>query len=334
MIVRESELYHWGVKKQKWGVRRWQNEDGSLTPAGREHYGVGKRVASDKKAVIAKGSTLYRVSMHNKSDVGTDKLYVSTSKDEHEFFIKDLGADRLAYNGKIFAHEYTAKKDIILPDKKTTIAIEKALLKNKNVKREVYEKQAERKGMTPRQYEMYSVVSSIAQGILMSSSGAVGSAAGGAVAGLAVGGLAGAGVGAIAGGVSGAVAGAIGAKKAATKEDIRDMRNIYGNKDAKVLNEALRKETLSRGYNGMKDYNDRAAYGKDGRNAIIIFNSRDNAKLSKKTGIKAQEYGDAYARDYMRKHPNSKKDYSELVLEGKDLYEEQMQRYEERKSKR
>ena len=36
-----NELYHHGVKGQKWYVRRWQNEDGSLTPAGRIHYGYG-----------------------------------------------------------------------------------------------------------------------------------------------------------------------------------------------------------------------------------------------------------------------------------------------------
>lgn len=36
-----NELYHWGVKGQRWGVRRYQNSDGSLTSAGREHYGVG-----------------------------------------------------------------------------------------------------------------------------------------------------------------------------------------------------------------------------------------------------------------------------------------------------
>lgn len=36
---RYSELYHYGIKGQKWGVRRWQNKDGSLTPEGYEHYG-------------------------------------------------------------------------------------------------------------------------------------------------------------------------------------------------------------------------------------------------------------------------------------------------------
>lgn len=34
-------LAHHGVKGQKHGVRQWQNKDGSLTPAGRIHYGVG-----------------------------------------------------------------------------------------------------------------------------------------------------------------------------------------------------------------------------------------------------------------------------------------------------
>lgn len=33
-----NELYHYGILGMKWGVRRYQNKDGSLTPAGRRHY--------------------------------------------------------------------------------------------------------------------------------------------------------------------------------------------------------------------------------------------------------------------------------------------------------
>lgn len=32
------ELYHYGIKGQKWGVRRYQYTDGSLTPAGKKRY--------------------------------------------------------------------------------------------------------------------------------------------------------------------------------------------------------------------------------------------------------------------------------------------------------
>lgn len=34
----DSELYHWGIKGQKWGVRRFQKKDGTLTPAGKKRY--------------------------------------------------------------------------------------------------------------------------------------------------------------------------------------------------------------------------------------------------------------------------------------------------------
>ena len=42
MIDEREHLAHWGIKGQKWGKRRFQNEDGSLTPEGRKRYGVGE----------------------------------------------------------------------------------------------------------------------------------------------------------------------------------------------------------------------------------------------------------------------------------------------------
>lgn len=46
--VFDDELYHHGIPGQKHGERRWQNEDGSLTPEGYIHYGYGKRDAKEK----------------------------------------------------------------------------------------------------------------------------------------------------------------------------------------------------------------------------------------------------------------------------------------------
>ena len=38
MLYDGPYLQHHGIKGQRWGVRRFQNEDGSLTPQGIEHY--------------------------------------------------------------------------------------------------------------------------------------------------------------------------------------------------------------------------------------------------------------------------------------------------------
>ena len=35
-VIKADELYHHGIKGQKWGVRRFQNPDGTLTEAGRQ----------------------------------------------------------------------------------------------------------------------------------------------------------------------------------------------------------------------------------------------------------------------------------------------------------
>lgn len=52
VIAPSNELYHHGVKGMSWGNRRWQYGDGSLTPEGRIHYGVGE--ARDKLSAMSK----------------------------------------------------------------------------------------------------------------------------------------------------------------------------------------------------------------------------------------------------------------------------------------
>lgn len=37
--MENNYLTHHGIKGQRWGIRRYQNKDGSLTPAGRKRYG-------------------------------------------------------------------------------------------------------------------------------------------------------------------------------------------------------------------------------------------------------------------------------------------------------
>lgn len=45
-----DELYHHGIKGQKWGVRRYQNEDGTLTSAGKRRINRSEEVRDAKKA--------------------------------------------------------------------------------------------------------------------------------------------------------------------------------------------------------------------------------------------------------------------------------------------
>ena len=35
IVMYSQELYHHGTKGQKWGIRKYQNSDGSLTPEGK-----------------------------------------------------------------------------------------------------------------------------------------------------------------------------------------------------------------------------------------------------------------------------------------------------------
>jgi hypothetical protein len=51
-----NELYHHGIKGQKWGIRNYQNEDGTLTAEGYERYkqDIGKMTMKEKKNSVQK----------------------------------------------------------------------------------------------------------------------------------------------------------------------------------------------------------------------------------------------------------------------------------------
>ena len=73
--TRTNELQHHGIKGQRWGIRRFQNKDGSLTPAGRRRYddgdGDGRRVENNtskggKTHRVPKNKSLHRLKLEEK----------------------------------------------------------------------------------------------------------------------------------------------------------------------------------------------------------------------------------------------------------------------------
>lgn len=53
----DNELYHYGIRGMRWGIRRYQNKDGSLTSAGRKRQkSKGEEVHEDYKKAHSKES--------------------------------------------------------------------------------------------------------------------------------------------------------------------------------------------------------------------------------------------------------------------------------------
>lgn len=63
--MNDISLTHWGVKGMKWGVRRYQNKDGSLTAAGKERYSEeNKKKARSTAAKVVLGAATVAVAAY------------------------------------------------------------------------------------------------------------------------------------------------------------------------------------------------------------------------------------------------------------------------------
>lgn len=78
----ENYLAHYGITGQKWGVRRFQNEDRTLTEAGKERYrsGNGNRKESDD-SIKEKSARLYKLQ---------DKYFYDTDYQDPYYYAKNV----------------------------------------------------------------------------------------------------------------------------------------------------------------------------------------------------------------------------------------------------
>lgn len=97
----ENELMHWGIKGMKWGVRRYQNKDGSLTPAGKKRY--DKEMAKLKEEEKIAKNKLRTQAKLNKLDekrkeieaLKSGKPIAKSTKQPSKHSVKDMSDEEL-----------------------------------------------------------------------------------------------------------------------------------------------------------------------------------------------------------------------------------------------
>lgn len=71
-----TSLYHYGIPGQKWGIRRWQNADGSFNEEGKKRYGrISTSTPPSQKVTIMRDFVHTRSNVSKKDQDDFNKLY-------------------------------------------------------------------------------------------------------------------------------------------------------------------------------------------------------------------------------------------------------------------
>ena len=111
-----DEIKHHGIKGQKWGVRRYQNKDGSLTKAGLKRY---QNEVNSKERKIKEGTELQTITSRKYDPSKTSRLYTSYTDYDKNMY-KDLMGNFM-YNERGYDNTFVVKKDLTVASDKQVV---------------------------------------------------------------------------------------------------------------------------------------------------------------------------------------------------------------------
>lgn len=129
ILISEEELRHHGIKGQKWGVRRFQNKDGSLKPAGMKRY---KDEVNSKERYIKKGTEIQNISKNqlrlNNGHHKGNRLYVSYTDYDKDEYTSLMG--NFMYGGdSAYKNTFVVKKDMKVASDQDVVKAFKEMVK-------------------------------------------------------------------------------------------------------------------------------------------------------------------------------------------------------------
>lgn len=118
-------LAHHGIKGQRWGIRRFQNEDGSLTPDGLKRYKTDKNGFLKSKKRRAEYGKLIDQQIAEKQKIGGNKYVQSTGKNwdsAHDYIQSQISKLKTGENS-IFSNKTPSEVSTIFGEIYTTAAL-------------------------------------------------------------------------------------------------------------------------------------------------------------------------------------------------------------------